>query len=129
RPRGRPLGPDPVLPAGRCARPGADLCRRQPDPGLPPEALPVEVHPRAGDPAGRSGRAPGEPVVSPAPAIGPGPARAWTPEVAAAIDPATDHAPEPGLAFVLHAAELLNHYREIWAHLDPATFEIVIAAE
>src|SRR5262249_4258925 len=33
------------------------------------------------------------------------------------------------VAFVLHAAELINHYREIWAHLDPGSFEIVVAAD
>jgi hypothetical protein len=70
-----------------------------------------------------------EPSIDPGPAVDPGPARAWTPEVAAAIELRADHTPVPGLAFVLHAAELLNHYREIWAHLDPSTFEIVIAAE
>lgn len=33
------------------------------------------------------------------------------------------------LAFALHASELLNHYRPIWEHLDPETFEIVYASE
>ena len=56
-------------------------------------------------------------------------ARPWTPEVAATIDVATSHTLVPGLAFVLHATELINHYREIWAHLDPAGFEIVVAGE
>jgi hypothetical protein len=54
---------------------------------------------------------------------------AWTPDVAATVALATSHSVVPRLAFVLHAAELINHYREIWAHLDPDEFEIVLAAD
>jgi hypothetical protein len=58
-------------------------------------------------------------------------ARPWTPEVAEGFVPALpgQRVRVPGLAFVLHAAELLNHYQPIWAHLDPASFEIVAAGE
>jgi hypothetical protein len=55
--------------------------------------------------------------------------RPWTPEIAATIQPGATGTPEDRIAFVLHAAELLNHYEPVWAHLDPATFEIVVAGE
>ncbi len=55
--------------------------------------------------------------------------RPWTPEIAVSIQPGAIGTPEDRIAFVLHAAELLNHYEPVWAHLDPATFEIVVAGE
>jgi hypothetical protein len=58
-------------------------------------------------------------------------ARAWTPAIACAFPPAAPAARVAAgpLAFVLHAAELLNHYQPIWDHLDPAGFEIIVAGE
>ena len=55
--------------------------------------------------------------------------RPWTPEVAAAVMRPAGHTPDRRLAFVLHTAELVNHYSEIWAHLDPDEFEIIVAAD
>jgi hypothetical protein len=54
---------------------------------------------------------------------------AWTPERSAAIVLPEQTQPVPAVAFALHSYELVHHYRGIWRHLDPATFEIVTASE
>ena len=62
---------------------------------------------------------------------GEGLARPWTFEVSADYPAAApgDRVDAGPLGFVLHAAELLNHYQPIWDHLDPDAFEIVTAGE
>lgn len=55
--------------------------------------------------------------------------RAWTPAAAAEVIPGTPKVDAGPLAFVLHAAELVNHYRPIWAHLPRGSFEIIAAGE
>ena len=44
-------------------------------------------------------------------------------------DPFTTSSAEPGarIGFVAHIAELINHYRAIWKHLPPGSFELVNA--
>ncbi len=55
--------------------------------------------------------------------------RPWNIDVSSGLAWPETTVPGGPLAFVLHAAELLNHYRPIWRHLDPSSFEVVIAGE
>jgi hypothetical protein len=57
-----------------------------------------------------------------------GPAGAWTLESGQALVDIPRTHPNDRVAFVLHFAELINHFRNIWRHLDPASFDIVCAS-
>jgi hypothetical protein len=53
----------------------------------------------------------------------------WTIDVAAGLRrPKALHTVDK-IGFAIHLSELANHYRPIWEHLDPSSFEIVYAGE
>jgi folate-dependent phosphoribosylglycinamide formyltransferase PurN len=52
----------------------------------------------------------------------------WCQEAAAALHLPESTRPVDRIAFAIHAAELINHYRSIWELLDPAGFELVYAS-